>query len=206
MKKKPNSFYDVYLSHDPLDSALAEAVIARLDEMGLTTFSASLTLGEPIEPFSEIRRRMIRDSYSFVILITPMFVRSDLLPFESGAASGGEAPVYLLSSGLHHKAIPSYLQKYPRFELWDAMPGLVQQLKKQSEPFSEETLSALAEAYREVGTSVDELLMDANPKMELMELFESKSKTRIPMARLMRELVRMRKARKLPRLEHAKAS
>lgn len=202
MSQSKRTSFDVFLAHDPVDNALARAVIDRLSEEGLSVFSMYLSEPTPLEPLGESVRRELRDSFSFVVLLTPTFLKSDYLPFQMGAAAASGSPVFVLASGIAHAAVPEYLRLYPFGDLWDGLPAIVEQIRRHSRPLDEADYTALLSSYQHVGLPVDQLLTDPAARDAVVDRFREEAGRRIPQGKLLRELMRLRKSGKLPRLPH----
>lgn len=196
--KRPS--FDAFLAHDPTDNALAQAVIDRLSSAGVSAFSLYVSEPKPLDPVADPVRREIQDSFCFVALLTPAFLKSDLLPLHTGAASGLGTPTYLLTSGVSESDIPAYLRRRPAGELWGGLPAIAADIRRHAAPLPPAQAQALLDAYQEVGRPVDVLRAEPDPQAALADSFASKSRTRLPAERLLRELTRLRRSRKLPRL------
>lgn len=192
--------FDVFLAHDPLDNALAQAVIDRLQADGVTAFSGFLTAPQPLDPVSDPVRRELLDSFGFAALLTPAFNRSDFLPFYAGAAAIQRLPLFVLTSGVGPDQVPGYLSRATCGELWGGLPAVAAAIRRQAAPFSADRTQALLDSYRDLGVTADTLRTDAKARDRLARTFNTKARARVPAARVMRELARLRKAGKLPRL------
>jgi hypothetical protein len=202
MSQSKRASFDVFLAHDPLDNALARAVIDRLGGERLSVFSLYLTEPTPLEPLAASVRRELRDSFSFVVLLTPTFLKSDYLPFQLGAAAAAGSPVFVLASGVVRDSLPEYLRQHPFGDLWNGLPAIAEQIRRQSRPLGEAEYASLVAAYRHVGLPVDQLLTDPTARDAVVDRFREENGRRIPQGKLVRELMRLRKSGKLPRLPH----
>lgn len=199
MSQPKRQSFDLFLAHDPVDGALARAVIDRLRADGVSAFSGYLSEPHPLDPVSEAVRREVQDSFCFGVLLTPAFLKSDLLPFYSGAARIHDTPTVLFISGVERAYVPAYLKKAHPAELWDGLPAAVQQIRRQSRPLSAAEYAALALAYEQIGVPVERLLTTSDGDT-LLEKFRAAGGRRLSKVRLWRELTRLRKTGRLPRL------
>jgi hypothetical protein len=199
-KRNVRRSFDVFLAHDPLDNALAQAVIERLQADRVTAFSAHLTESQPLDPVSEAVRRELLDSFGLAVLLTPAFHRSDFLPFYAGAAAIQRLPLFVLTSGVRPDQVPGYLSGATCGELWGGLPAVAVAMREQATPFSADRTQVLLDSYRALGVSADTLRTDAEARDRLARAFNTKARARVPTARVLRELARLRKSGQLPRL------
>lgn len=198
MSQKTRKLTDVFLSHAAVDTGLAEGVVRSFQAAGLEVFPAA-GLGANAGEAAEVRRRL-QQSVAFVALLTPTLAREDAFTIEIGAAWAGSTPIYLLLSEIRKAEIPSYLRRYPAVPLWAGLEGVIEEVRKRAEPFSDEERAILIRAYQEVGLPVDRLIAAPAAGDRLAELFAEQSDRKLHPGRLVRELLRIRKSSKLPKL------
>ena len=189
---------DVFLSSAPVDEATTSSVRRELEKAGLIVFADE---GEqPDEPLSDAARIGIQESTAFVAVITPTHLRSDRLMLEVGAAWVWATPIYLLLSEVRTDELPTYLGNYPSFPLRTGVARVVEEVRRQAKPLTEEHRQILTAVYQEVGVPVDRLISEPVANADLTIRFTSQSGQRLEPTRLVRELLRLRKVGKLPRL------
>ena len=205
MSKATRPSPDAYLAHDASDSALAWAVADRLRAAGLTTASVHLDGAGTFSLDSQPFRRELFESFTLVVVLTPAFVRSGVLPFYLGVADATVSPVYVLNADVPQSDVPDYLEQSRCViePLWDGLPRVVSEIAKASQPLDAEAVSALGRVYREMGVATDQLTESADQRKDFARLFAEASGVRLPEFRLLREVIRLRKRGKLPRLKAA---
>lgn len=205
MSKLTRPSPDAYLAHDASDSALAWAVADRLRAAGLTTASVHIDGAGTFSLDSQPFRRELFESFTLVVVLTPAFVRSGVLPFYLGVADATSSPVYVLNADVPAADVPDYLgrSQYAIEPLWDGLPRIVDEISKASRPLSAESVSALGRVYQEMGIAADQLHMSAERREEFARRFAEESGLRLPEFRLIREVLRLRKTGKFPRLKRA---
>jgi len=197
MNRKARKPADVFLSHAAVDAAVAEAVVRHFEAAGLVVFPAA-GLGGDAGQAAAVREGL-RESAAFVALLTPSLARSDSLTIEVGAAWMGAIPIYLLLSDIGKAEVPAYLRRYKAVPLWAGLDALIDEVRRLAEPLAEGDRAALAAAYRDVGVSSDRLISTPAARERLAEAFGERTGRSLPTHRLVRELLHLRKARKLPR-------
>jgi hypothetical protein len=205
MSKATRPSPDAYLAHDTSDSALAWAVADRLRAAGLTTASVHLDGAGTFSLDSQPFRRELFESFTLVVVLTPAFVRSGVLPFYLGVADATASPVYVLNADVSQSDVPDYLQRSRYFTepLWEGLPRVVDEIAKASQPLDADAVMALEQVYQEVGVPADQLVASTTLRREFAQMFAKKSGASLSEFRLLRELIRLRKRGKLPRLKRA---
>jgi hypothetical protein len=204
VSQKSTQPYDVVLSHARVDEPIASAVCRHLEGTGLRVFMAG-GLGEDARSASEVRRA-IQESVSLVVLLTPTHARSDSVGIEVGAAWMWSTPIYLLLSDLPASAVPGYLRRYPSWPVWEGLDDVAEEVRKHAKPLTDRDRDTLAEVYREVGVSVDHLIADPSAGDRLAGLFAERADRPVQQPRLLRELLRIRKSGKLPKVVNGTGS
>jgi hypothetical protein len=203
---RPTPNYDVYLSHTRTDLAVAAVVKQQFQANGLSVFD--ITDQKPGADLYEGIRQGIQDSLVFVALVTPAALQSSNLAFEYGTAWGWSTPCFVLTAGSEFAeflAPPAFLQRLPRYSYPADLPKLVADIREQSAPLTDAEKHALVEAYTAVGVAVDQLQTDPLAADRLRDRFAAKAHRPIQGFRLIRELLRLRKRRQLPRLANSVA-
>jgi hypothetical protein len=114
-----------------------------------------------------------------------------------------EKAIYLLLDRLTPKEVPSFLKTYES-KTFDVkkLENLIPSIKASVEPLSEHDRDLLAKTYLDLGIDPEQLSFEPSSLDLLTERFNARSDAQISSERLFRELVRLRKQRKLPRLAH----
>jgi TIR domain len=198
-----NKTYDVFLSASSRDAKLVKVVYCALEGAGLTVFypEAEVLGREP--KIAEPTRKAIAECAAFVALLSPSHVKSEFLAFELGGALMWEKAIYLLLDRLTPKELPSFLKTYES-KTFDVkkLEKLIPSIKASVEPLSEHDRDLLAKTYLDLGIDPEQLSFEPSSLDLLTETFNARSDAQISSERLFRELVRLRKQRKLPRLPH----
>lgn len=198
MKKRDETYYNVFLSHASTDRATADVVGRKLEDGGLTIFDVADDLGAGPDVADAVREA-IWESAALVVIASATYVESPSLLFEVGAAWGAHKPVFLLVGSEGSLALPAFLRKYRVLPLAQ-VDKLAQELTGLSRPLSDAQRQSLARVYREIGVPSDRLLTDSESASNLTRAFNASAWRNVSEERLLRELLRMRKRGELPRL------
>jgi hypothetical protein len=102
------------------------------------------------------------------------------------APEGGKLPAYL--SG--HQIVRT-----------SEVPKLIGSVKREAAPLTEEERDILLSVYADIGIPTDKLALDPGSASKLVEDFNRRSRNTSGPDRLLRELLRLRKAGRLPKLK-----
>jgi hypothetical protein len=189
--------YDVFLSHSSRDKHFAADVANRLKAEGLEPFyDASIQVGETV---SEAIWDALAECHAFIVIVSPDSSLDAMGMVELGAAAAWNKPIFVLLNGPASLRLPDALQSYRAYPL-NRVDEILGQIRHNLEPISDDERKVLAETYRDVNVSADELGQSPGSLRKLVEQFNAKTHKHLSGDRLLSELLRMRKQAKLPRL------
>ena len=187
---------DVFLSCSQSETAWAAEVQLRFGEAGLKVFTDyGADAGNGLDGL--IWDALVESSALIALVRSPRGM-SAMLSFEIGAAMTWQKPVYVLYEGDRPTGLPKYAERFGMFPAREI--DKIVRLVVGERGFSDQEHRALERAYVAVGVPVDTLLEDTAKVEQLERNFKSATKTYASGERLLRELLRMRKQGKLPRL------
>jgi hypothetical protein len=193
---KSSRVTDVFLSYSQSETAWAAEVQVRFGQAGLEVFNA---YGADA---GDMRDGVIWDalveSSALIALVRSPREMSPTLSFEIGAAMTWQKPVYVLYQGDRPTGLPKYAEQFGMFPASE-LDKLVR-LVAREKGFSDEERHALQQAYTAVGVPADRLLVDLAKLDELEKNFKKISPSHFSAEQLLREILRLRKQRKLPRV------
>lgn len=189
--------YDVFLTHDQADAGIAALVTREFELAGCGVFSQ-----QALEPGDDFRKHLLDallDSTAVVVLLTRSSIRSSFIAIEVGAALAWDRPVFVLYDGVTTEEVPSYLQQFKVIPL-SKVREVVDTIKSLRRPMSDEQRDVLCEVYGEMRMPVDQLLFDPRRLRSLADEYRLRASVMVTGERLARELIRLRKQGKLPRI------
>lgn len=189
--------YDVFLSHGTHDTGIAGVVKNALSDADLEVFSVQSV--KPENSFTELWRDALAECSAVVLILTRSTLGSSNLAFEVGAAMAWNKPIYVIHDGIADSEIPRYLDDLKLCQISN-LPQIVKEIAKSQEPISEEDRETLMNVYEEFGIPTDQLLCKPLDLRELSEQYNKISHSILSGERLIRELIRLRKQGKLPRV------
>ncbi len=197
MSTVQETLYDVFLSHGVHDTGIAEIVRKRLEASDLGVFAmdhidAGIDLDLAV-------RSALAESSAVILILTRSTVGSPYIAFEVGAAMAWNKPIYVLYDGLANDDIPSYLRQFHVVGLGEA-ERIVNEIAKAKEPMSDAAKESLINIYEELGIPTDQLLRSPARVRDLSESFRERTESPVESERLLRELLRLRKQGKLPKI------
>src|SRR5687768_7030598 len=193
----------VFLSYPLRDEPHARAVRRALESAGcdvLTTQHASD--GGPRHASEEIRSLM-GESDAFVVVTSSEAAHSPWTAFEIGAAMAWRKPVFVIADDV--RSLPGYLRKFQVLRL-NELPKLTEGVKRTAAPLSTAEQDALLSIYGALSIPADQLVFDPDTSTRLAEEFNRKTRSNHGSDRLLRELLRLRKSGRLPRLRRARTT
>jgi hypothetical protein len=115
---------DVYLVHDPSETALAEAIDHRLAEVGLR---CRLHAGDvsPNEDFEETVHQMLDTSRSVAILLSSSAAINQVIAALAAAAWARDLPAFVLRNQVRASDYSSFFKQFPSFNLWSGFSRFV---------------------------------------------------------------------------------
>jgi hypothetical protein len=182
---------DVFLSFPQSETAWAAAVERRMLDAGLSVFVARDVPGLDADAADRTWDAMA-ESAAVVSLARGPRETSPSLLFEVGAAMAWNKPVYVVYAGDPPADLPKYVNDFGVFpaDRIDHVIGLV----RNGEPsMTERERDALVRAYKSVGVTIDQMLLEPAKSDQLVRAYRRNSKSRIPGEQLFRELLHMRK-------------
>lgn len=197
-RTSPTAGHDVFLTFAAADAAVGGAVHRQLEAAGLTVVPSD-RIGAGVE-LSEGVLRQITTSATFAVILTPSSLHNGNLALELGVAWGAAVPVYVLTSGVPTADVPAYLAKYRVGELWGGLPRIVDEIRLSAQPLTDDQTQTLLDTFKRLGATVDDLQRDFSARVRLAEDFAGETGLTLKPDRLVRELLRLRKAKRLPKL------
>ena len=189
--------YDVFLSHSARDKDFAADVANRLQAEGLEPFyDASIQLGETV---SQAIWDALAECHAFIVIVSSESSPDAMGMVELGAAAAWNKPIFVLLNGPASMRVPEALKSYRAYPL-NRVDEILGQIRHNLEPISDDERKVLAETYRDVNVTADELVQSPSSLRQLVKQFNAKTQKHLSGDRLLSELLRMRKQSKLPRL------
>ncbi len=189
---KGNTSFDVFITHNHRDAAISTDLARILRSYDLKVFTdAEVVVGENTE--NAIWEAM-SESHALVAVI-PETDSSASFTFEIGAAKAWNKPIFAVASSPTAR-LPAWLKGltiYPPSRIEE----IAQEIKKLSGSLSESDRASLVEAYRNIGVSVDQLMLQPEQLSELTRQFQKRTKRTVAAEELVRTLLRLRKRGKL---------
>jgi TIR domain len=195
--KRPT--YDVFLSHSQADSGVAKVVRRALEDAGYSVFSSADTPSK--SEFETAFREAISESRALLVVLSRSYLSSPWLMFELGAAASWSKPVYLLLDGLTPGELPQAFKSLKSTPI-SRFQTVIDQIAQSWTPLTDSEADALRTSYSEVGLPVDRLSGEPDVLDELTRRFNAAARSSRTSGVVLRELLRMRKSGKLPRLRH----
>ena len=189
--------YDVFVSHSSRDRELAADVAERLKGEGLQPFyDASVPVGTEI---SKAIWDALAECHAFIVIVSPDSTPDAMGMVELGAATAWHKPIYVVLNGPASSRLPNALQSYQAYPL-NRIDEVLTQIRRSFEPITDEDRKILADTYRDVGETADQLSQSPQRLQEFVKHFNATTNKQFSGTRLLSELLRMRKQAKLPRL------
>lgn len=189
--------WDVFVSCAAPDRHLANAVASQLVSAGLTVFTdvgaeAGTSLWDRL-------RDVLVEARAVVVLWTQNSQRSANIALELGMATAWAKPVYLLLEGVSAAELPDFTKSYVVLEK-RPVEQLVQDIRQDLKPLSDDQLETLTKVYRRFGEPTDRLVSNPKALDEFARTYRQSTGSNIAGERLTQELLRLRKQGRLPRL------
>lgn len=186
----------VFLSHSHKDAGLASFVTSALEAQGVGVFTI-LNLSPGTQIAKAIRDDLVA-STAVVILVTPNSVNSQNLAFEAGMALAVRKPIFVLYDGVALSQLPQFISQYQVFPV--SQTGQVsRQILSSQENWTDDEMAVMVDAYRELGVSLDQLVMNSQLLTSLTASISSRVNKPLTSERVARLLMTRRKQGKLPR-------
>lgn len=188
--------YDVFISHASGDAEAAEELARELLDAEISPFYDLIV--ETADDAADIVWEALAESAAVVAVISPKSVSRNLA-LEIGAAKAWNKPVFLYVNGPASTTIPSMFSSYEVFSQ-NRVHDLVSAIVAAQRPLSEDDISSLSDMYADAGVTVDTLATSPAELDKLTRKFNKKVGTQLSGERALRELIRLRKQGKLPRV------
>jgi hypothetical protein len=190
--------YDVFLSHGAHDSGVAAIVVNSFREHGLGVYAVTTApIGTDVQ---KQVREALADSSAAVILLTRSTINSPNVAFEVGAAMAWKKPVYVLYDGISPQEIPDFVKQFVVLPL-SGLPKVVEHVRADQKPLTEEERETLAEVYQKMAVPTDQLLIEPSKLRRLTEEFNRQGRCNVKGEKLIQELIRLRKQGKMRKLK-----
>lgn len=190
----------VFLSFSSRDVSAGYEVRRMLNEAGFEVLAATEVVSRRGNVMNAIRDAMLQ-SDAYVVVASSAMSDSPWTAFELGAAMAWSKPVYVVATD--DGALPTYLDRLQVFKLSE-LARLERALRRNAEPLSELERQVLSEIYVSLGVPTDQVFLDPDAAAELTEEFNRRTRARASPDRLLRELMRLRKMGRLPKLRKAR--
>ena len=191
---------DVFLSYSSADWKVARQVARTMEAKGLRVFPPSQRVNDPGKTWSPVNRNAISEARAFVVILTRQSLDSTGILFHFGAALMWNMPVYVLLDGLKKSDVPKALRRASVHALQDLADVVNSIDQKASDILSAEQMKTLTAVYRDVGVPTDELLSNPDALEKLASRFNRAARVDFEPERLLKELIRLRKTRRLPKV------
>jgi len=189
--------FDIFLSHGGHDAGVADVVRRALESAGLSVFTAS-DLKPGVSVADQLQEKLA-ESLAVVVILSQPSLRSDYVAFEIGGAAGWNKPIYLLLHGMTSASLPPYLRRFRSMPV-TRHAEMVRELALRPGKMSDDEIEGLRDVYAQVGVPVDGLATAPRALDRLTNVFNRKNRSSRLSEDLLRELLRLRKRGKLPRL------
>ncbi len=191
--------YDVFISHSATDSALAIEVANACRESGLEAVTNAELL--PHENLGDAIWEALSESRALLTIVSPSGP-TPAMAIEIGAARAWNKPIYaIVTDPASNRLVPA-LTGIPLYT-YGRIQDVIKSIKTSVAVLSEEDRLILGELYSQMGTSVDQLILDARQRETLVKKFVKKSGKIVEGERLLSELLRLRKQGRLARKRSA---
>jgi hypothetical protein len=188
----------VFLSYAARDSWIADIVRRELSDSGFAVFDASQRI-PPGSNFGDVLRAELAESDAVLVIAQQGGLLPSSVAFEVGAASAWHKPVFVVTDKPGTLDLPSFLQSHRVFPL-ARLDELARTLKDAAEPLSDHEIAALIDAYQSFAVPVDQLIGDPTRLHSFSGEFNKRIERPQSDARLMQNLLRLRKRGVLPKL------
>ncbi len=192
---KSTKIYDVFVSHADTNADLAREVAEPCRENGLEGVANSELPAR--RNVGDIVWDALAESRALIAILSP-HGPTPPMAVEIGAARAWNKPIYAIvtdPTASYEGAALKGVALYPKGRVAD----VIRLIQESSHQFTEEDRSLLARLYSEAAVSVDQLLLSPAKLEKLVKQFSRASGKRVDGERLLSELLRMRKQKKLVR-------
>jgi hypothetical protein len=184
--------YDVFISHAAGDTPLAAELANACRAGGLEAITGAELL--PRGATEDEMWEALAECRAVIVILAPAGLTPSM-GIEVGAARAWNKPIYAVLTDPASTRMPvsmTDLKVYPPSRIDDAI-----ELIKHGEQLTDDDRSRLADIYRDLRVSVDELTLDPHGMRELVKRFRERTGKTVSGERLLSELFRMRKQGRL---------
>jgi hypothetical protein len=189
---KRNRLCDVFIANSPGDATLATAIANTCHASGLEAIT-NAELPPELET-SNALWEALAECRALIVILPPSGPTASMW-IEIGAVRAWNKPIFGVSTDPSTR-LPSALSDI-RFYVTTRIDELINAIKSADRDLSEADASVLAEVYEEIGKSVDQLILEPKLRQRLVRRFTARSRKAVTEERLLSELLRMRKQRRL---------
>ena len=189
--------YDVFLSYSLTEARTADLVERALVEAGLDVFNPARI--DPGLPIQEVLWKALAETAALVVIVHSERAPGSNTAVELGAAMAWHKPIYIVHAGNGTARPPAYLERFPAYPM-SRIDDVVSSIKRSLRTLSDDEREALREVYAELAVPADQLLANPTSLEDLAREFNSRCHTTYAGERLIQEILRLRKAGRLPRL------
>jgi DNA-binding CsgD family transcriptional regulator len=196
---KRSQTYDIFISCAFVDANIADIVAARLSRDGFAVFvSHSMASVSAYDNLVDALWEALAESEALVAILSGES-SSTAQGLEIGAAIAWHKPIYVVSDTSSTK-IPRMIQQYPIYPL-SRLDDVIRAIRMGMAPLTDDELSILVRAYRQVGVPSDQLNRNPGALESLRHLFTKEAGRDYSAERLLREIMRLRKSGSWARLQ-----
>jgi TIR domain len=188
-----SKIYDVFISHSASDATLAMEVANACRADGLEAIT-HVEL-QPRADVSDASWEALAESQALLAILSPSGPTPSMA-IEIGAARAWNKAIFAVLTDPSSTRLPPALagtRLYPTARIED----VIKAIKTSVLPLSDADRALLAEVYAAVGVTVDQLALDPGHLAKLVGQFNRSAKKNVSGERLLWELLRMRKQKKL---------
>lgn len=191
--------YDVFLSYPMTESGLADQVARSLNQAGLDVFwDREIGIGESLQ---DTIWRALAESAALIAIVPSEGTLASNIAVEVGAFKAWCKPIYIIQAARGQIRPPTYLADCPIYPL-SRVDDVVASIKRGLASLTEDDCGILATIYGDYNIPVDKLLTNPAAIEKLADEFNTRCGKRVTGERLVQELLRLRKAGRLPRIRH----
>jgi hypothetical protein len=187
---------DIFLTYSAHARSTAETVRRACLDAGLSVFS-DLDVDARDSWVDSLREKLSDTRAVFVIVTGARDITSTML-VELGMALSWHKPVFALVDGVAVDELPDFLRTHkvlPISKLGEAIATV-----SKDDPFSSEERDALVHLYQELDIPADAIPQQSSTLHQLTSRFNQATQANRPPARLLQELLNLRKRGELPRI------
>jgi hypothetical protein len=193
--------FDIFISYAGQDSALADQLATACRAAGLSSFSTNdIPAGDNAD---EILWEALAESKAFLAIISRA-TPTAYMGIELGAALAWNKPIF----GIVEEASSRPPAGFPAMRLYPAsrIDDVIHAVKAADADLTNDDREQLKLVYQELAVPLDKFATELDTLRQLTDQFRRKTNKDVSQERLLAELLRMRKAGKLPAKKTGKSS